>query len=127
MDAKRLKYYEAVLLRERDRCLAALHRLESEEAEPQSVSAGDTVRGSKTMADAASDTLEQETDFSSASRLSTQLAELDAALDLILKAPVLFGSCRECGDDIDAERLELVPWAPECGTCARRMERTGAR
>jgi RNA polymerase-binding transcription factor DksA len=127
MDAQRSWKYEARLLEERDRALEALHRIESEEAEPQSVSAGDTVRGLKDMAEAAADMQEQETDFASATRLSDRIADLDAALVVLRDAPERFGRCDECGEEIDARRLEMVPWSPLCASCARLAEETRAR
>jgi DnaK suppressor protein len=122
MDEKRITHFENLLLRERDRALEALHRFEAEEAEPQAASAGDTVRGMKTPADAATDAFEQEADFASASRLSDRLAEVDAALARLVKEPDRFGRCDECGATIEGRRLELIPWAQRCASCARRGE-----
>jgi RNA polymerase-binding transcription factor DksA len=127
MKTRWIEHFEKLILQERDRCLQMLHQLESEEAEPQSESGGDTIRGLKRMAEAASDTLEQETDFASVSRLSSRLQELDSALDVIRMAPNLFGFCRECGCFIEVRRLELLPWALECGPCARQTEPVSVR
>lgn len=120
MDAERLNHCEARLLCERERSLKALHRVEAEEVEPQSSSAGDAVRGQKSPADAASDTLEQEMDFAVASRLSDRLCEVDAALQFLREEPEKFGHCRECGDCIEARRRELLPWTSTCAGCACR-------
>ena len=114
--------YEDLLLLERDRTLEDLHRIEEEEAEPQSASAGDTVRGYKTPADFASETLEQEADFMSASRLSERLTHVDDALRLLHEAPERFGLCRSCGRPIDVHRLELVPWSRLCTSCVGLSE-----
>lgn len=29
-----------------------------------------------------------------------------------------YGTCVTCGDDISAERLDLIPWTPFCRRCA---------
>ena len=118
MKAVHTRYFEKVLICERIHALRALHRLESEEAEPQSTSAGDTVRGMKTPADAASETLEQETDFALATRFSERLAALDAALVTLRDHPDRFGVCASCGGLIGPWRLHLVPWTTECAECA---------
>ncbi|MEQ9562608.1 MAG: TraR/DksA C4-type zinc finger protein [Woeseiaceae bacterium] len=34
-----------------------------------------------------------------------------------------YGTCRECGSDIGAERLNAYPYAEECIECARNDER----
>jgi RNA polymerase-binding transcription factor DksA len=122
MDADRRDLFETMLLNERERSLDALHRIEAEEAEPQASSAGDTVRGQKGMADAASDTLEQEIDFAVASRLSERLEDVDAALAVLREEPERFAHCSECGDCIEARRRELLPWTSTCAGCACRGE-----
>jgi RNA polymerase-binding transcription factor DksA len=122
MDAERLTHCEARLLSERARSLEALHQVEEEEAEPQTSSAGDTVRGQKSPADAASDTLEQEIDFAVASHLSDRLCEVDAALEALRADPDRFAHCSECGDCIEARRRELLPWTSTCAGCAVRAE-----
>lgn len=119
MNSPRADRVERLLLREHDRTLAALRRIEEEEAEPQAFSAGDAVRGQKTPADAASDTQEQESDFLMATRLSAHLAEVDEALVRLRETPATFGVCTACGARFDDERLEMVPWASLCGACAR--------
>jgi RNA polymerase-binding transcription factor DksA len=37
-----------------------------------------------------------------------------------------FGTCRDCGDPIDAQRLALLPFASCCTECQARHERRGA-
>jgi len=33
-----------------------------------------------------------------------------------------FGACQECGEPISAARLEAVPYAATCVSCARKLE-----
>jgi DnaK suppressor protein len=73
-------------------------------------------------ADEGTDTMEQEKEFLLASQDGRQLMEIDAALRILYKEPEEFGSCERCGNQIAAERLELVPWARLCVDCQRAME-----
>lgn len=45
-----------------------------------------------------------------------ELRRIDAALDRIEQGT--YGTCARCGEPISAERLEAVPTAPLCRTCA---------
>jgi RNA polymerase-binding protein DksA len=49
------------------------------------------------------------------------LAEIDAALKRIDEGT--FGVCTRCGQPIDAERLEALPWATLCIEDKRKQER----
>jgi DnaK suppressor protein len=73
-------------------------------------------------ADEGTDTMEQEKEFLLASQDGRQLMEIDAALRILYKEPEEFGTCERCGNQIAAERLELVPWARLCVDCQRTME-----
>jgi RNA polymerase-binding transcription factor DksA len=122
MDTSERGRIEALLLAERDRTLAELHRIEQEEAESQSVTGGGLARTQWTQADAASDVQEEESDFISASRASTHLAELDDALRLLADDPDALTRCRSCARAIPRRRLDLVPWSRLCGRCVREVE-----
>lgn len=110
---------EALLLAERDRTSAVLHRIEDEEAEPQSVSGGASTRTELTPAEAASDIQEETLDFSLATRASAHLARIDQALRELAADPEGFAACDRCGAPIERARLELVPWSGVCASCAR--------
>jgi DnaK suppressor protein len=45
------------------------------------------------------------------------IAKIDAALRKLRSAPDEFGECEDCGDEIDARRLEVMPWARLCAEC----------
>ncbi len=45
-----------------------------------------------------------------------ELRQIAAALDRIAKGT--YGECTRCGDDIAAERLDLLPASPFCAQCA---------
>lgn len=54
-------------------------------------------------------------------RNSSRLGEVRAAL-LRIDAG-MFGSCVECGEDINPKRLAAVPWAPLCIVCQDAADR----
>jgi DnaK suppressor protein len=45
------------------------------------------------------------------------LEQVEAALERILTGT--FGTCQQCGGAIDAQRIQAVPYASRCITCAR--------
>jgi DnaK suppressor protein len=52
--------------------------------------------------------------------LRANLREVDAALVKI--AGGTYGVCERCGNSIDLERLEAIPWAALCIDCKRAEE-----
>jgi RNA polymerase-binding transcription factor DksA len=65
-------------------------------------------------ADLGTDTMDAELAASNASRISRELAEIDAALERLYRTPERFGICEDTGEPIPYERLEIVPWARTC-------------
>ena len=66
-------------------------------------------------ADLGTDTMQAELDASNATRVSRELAEIDAAIDRLQRTPEKFGYCEDTGDEIPYARLEIIPWARQCG------------
>jgi RNA polymerase-binding transcription factor len=62
-------------------------------------------------ADLGTDTMQAELDAANETRVSRELAEIDAAIERLRTAPEKFGVREDTGEDIPYERLELVPWA----------------
>ena len=67
------------------------------------------------LADRGTDTMESELQASNATRMSRELAEIDAALDRLHRSPERFGVCEDTGQPIPFERLDVIPWARTCG------------
>jgi DnaK suppressor protein len=67
------------------------------------------------LADRGTDTMESELRASNATRMSRELAEIDAALDRLHRSPERFGICEDTGQPIPFERLDVIPWARTCG------------
>lgn len=66
-------------------------------------------------ADLGTDAIDAELDVSNATRISDQLAEIDAALQRLYAAPDRFGTCEDTGEQIPFARLQIIPWARTCG------------
>lgn len=49
---------------------------------------------------------------------TSEMHHIDHALERIEAGG--FGLCESCGDEIEASRLEVVPYATRCGDCERR-------
>jgi RNA polymerase-binding protein DksA len=73
------------------------------------------------LADSASDTYERELDEGLEEDAERQLGEVEAALARIDDGT--YGTCRVCGKEIPAERLEAVPWTTLCIEDARKQVR----
>jgi len=73
-------------------------------------------------ADLGTDTMQAELDASNATRVSRELAEIDAAIERLQKSPAKYGVCEDTGEDIPFERLELIPWARTCGGISTRQQ-----
>jgi DnaK suppressor protein len=58
-----------------------------------------------------------------------ELADIDRALRKLRDEPADFGVCEDCGDDIAAKRLEVMPFARFCAECqaAADPKRNAAR
>jgi RNA polymerase-binding transcription factor DksA len=66
------------------------------------------------MADLGTDGMNVELDESNATRVSTELAEIDAALERLHASPEQFGRCANTDREIPFARLDMIPWARTC-------------
>ena len=69
----------------------------------------------------ASRTLDNEVQATLVDRASQELAQVDAAIDLLRERR--YGLCRECGTFIGLPRLRSLPFAQRCRPCQERAER----
>ena len=105
---RRLQEERARLRRNLDWSLAV------QEQEDEQDRAGDLTKYPLHPADLGTDTMDAELDVSNETRMSGELAEIDAALDRLYRTPERFGICEETGRPIPFERLDIVPWARTC-------------
>ncbi|HEY0970260.1 MAG TPA: TraR/DksA C4-type zinc finger protein [Gemmatimonadales bacterium] len=113
-DAQR-KQLEQRLQEERARTLRALGRSIGDlSGESERERSGDLSALPLHPADQGTDTMQLELDASNAARMSSQLTEIDAALERLYRTPERFGVCEDTGGDIPFERLDVIPWARTC-------------
>jgi RNA polymerase-binding transcription factor DksA len=103
---------ERRLLEERERVLGTVRRLDDEARDGQDD--GGLSHYRLHQADAGTDTIEQEQDFSILSAEARTLEDIDDALRRLYNEPDAFGRCEQCGRAIEPERLEIVPWTRLC-------------
>jgi DnaK suppressor protein len=108
-------HLEHRLLEERDRATRLLNRsVEEYSDESEQDRSGDLTSLPFHVADRGTDTMQTELDASMATRVSRELAEIDAALERLYQHPEQFGICEETGREIPFERLDIIPWARTC-------------
>ena len=105
-------HLEKRLQEERARTAKLLDRLTGEgtEATDQDQS-GDLSKMPLHIADLGSTTMDEELDRSNATRISEELAQIDAALERMISDPDSYGIDENSGEAIPFERLDIIPWA----------------
>jgi RNA polymerase-binding transcription factor DksA len=121
MNDKDRSRLEELLLGERERRLRALDRID-EQARISTEDDGDLTQYKQHPADEGTDTMEQEKTLSLLSMESETLNRIDEALLRLYKEPERAGLCERCGDRIQMDRLEVVPWAVLCIECQSLQE-----
>jgi len=112
---EQLNHLEHRLQSERARARALLDRMVGERSgSSERESAGDLSAAPSHMADLGTDTMNAELDESNATRVSRELAEIDAALDRLHTTPDRFGRCENSDREIPFARLDMIPWARTC-------------
>ena len=117
MDKKQLEHLEQRLLHERERAVKALRQLDNDEDED-----GSLTTYPFHLADEGTDTMEQEQEFLLRSVEGRLMIDIDEALRTLYKEPESFGKCLSCGQHINFERLDLVPWTRLCLECQTAEE-----
>ena len=72
-------------------------------------------------ADQAASEYERQSLMHKAAAARQMIATLHRALDRLREGN--FGECAECGGEIEAKRLEAIPWARYCVKCQEARER----
>jgi RNA polymerase-binding transcription factor DksA len=109
-----------LLQEERTRALRTLNRsIDEHSDEDEQDRSGDLTVVPFHPADLGTDTMQAELDASNATRVSRELAEIDAALERLYHSPDKFGICEDTGAEIPYQRLEIIPWARTCGDAKR--------
>lgn len=112
LTSAQLKHLERRLHEERTRLLDQLNAFEEAPA-PESLqdSAGDLSKYPTHPADLGTDVSSEEIELTIGSRMSQELAEIDAALARMIASPETFGDDEQTGEPIPFERLDIIPYA----------------
>ncbi len=107
-----LEHLKARLHEERARLVGQLHEfIDVESAENSQELAGDLSKFPTHPADIGTDSVNEELEASISTRVSAEIAEIDAALDRIATSPDTFGIDEQTGHQIPFERLDIIPYA----------------
>ena len=108
-------HLEHRLQEERARALRVLNRsIDEQSGESEQDRSGDLTSLPFHVADRGTDTMQTELQATMATRVSREVAEIDAALERLYQHPEQFGICEDTGREIPFERLDLIPWARTC-------------
>ena len=109
------EHLERRLKEERVRVTRILDRLVAEQSsESEQDRTGDLTKVPFHLADLGSDAMEAELAASNGTRLSSELAAIDEALERLYQTPADFGICQDTGVEIPLARLDIIPWARTC-------------
>src|ERR1700704_2644138 len=114
MDKKKLESFKK-RLEERQ---SALRKTVSRTEEDGRVADQDTAQD---IADRAASSYTKEFLFSQSNNDRQLLAMVETALQRIREGQ--FGECMNCGNEINAKRLEAVPWTRYCIECQEKLEK----
>lgn len=96
---------------ERARVLRALGNYTEELGSTEQDATGDLSKYPLHPADEGTEMFDRELDAQESTRLSSELEEIDAALERLYHSPDQFGRDERTGAEIPIDRLEVVPWA----------------
>lgn len=122
MNKKQLAHLEKRLLEERNRVMKELGHYDEQFSSTLQGANGDLSSYSFHMADQGTDAMEREKQFLFASQEGRYLWHVNEALRRLYQSPKTFGSCHECGEAIDFDRLDALPHARLCIKCKAKEE-----
>jgi len=121
MKKAELQYYKEQLLALRRRLRGDVSQLaEAALKKSRSEANGDLSSMPIHMADIGSDNFEQEFTLSLMESEGDTLAQIENSLERIEEGT--YGLCEECGGKIPKARLNAIPYATLCVSCAQRQE-----
>lgn len=119
LSAAQRQHLQRRLLEERRRVLADLGHYSASTSATEQERSGDLTVVPLHAADLGTDANREEMEAANAARESSELEEIDAALERLYHTPERFGICEATGEDIPFERLDIIPWARTCGNAQR--------
>ncbi|MDD5326988.1 MAG: TraR/DksA family transcriptional regulator [Phycisphaerae bacterium] len=118
LTAAEIENFKALLMAKRDEILDNVNHMENEALRKER---SDLSNMPIHMADAGSDTYEQENTLGLMDSERKMLTEIDEALDRIENNT--YGFCEGAGEPIPKARLKAIPWARYCLKCASLAEK----
>lgn len=115
LSAAQRQHLERRLLEERRRLLTDLGTYSESANATEQERSGDLTIVPLHAADLGTDANREELQALNAARESSELEEIDAALERLYHTPDRFGLCEASGEEIPFERLDIIPWARTCG------------
>ncbi|HHY47541.1 MAG TPA: conjugal transfer protein TraR [Firmicutes bacterium] len=121
MDERALQDFRLRLLGERDRFMRMIDSIEGSGLSTAAKDAvGELSSYDNHPADEGSNLTERERDVGTRAALREMIKRVDDALERISAGT--YGVCERCGNDIEVDRLQAVPYASLCARCAIEME-----
>jgi DnaK suppressor protein len=114
MDKKKLDQFKKKLEERQQELRRIVSRTEQDGRAADSETAQD-------IADKAANSYNKEFLFHQSNNERQLLGMVEGALDRIRQGN--FGQCISCGEEINAKRLEAVPWTRYCIACQEKMEK----
>ncbi|HYW50210.1 MAG TPA: TraR/DksA family transcriptional regulator [Gemmatimonadaceae bacterium] len=112
LSQEQLQHLGKRLQEERTRLLGQLRSFDEIDSDESSQDqAGDLSKYPTHPADLGTDANTEDVELLIGSRMSQELAEIDAALDRLATTPETFGLDEETGEPIAFERLDIIPYA----------------
>ncbi len=114
MNRQQLDRFKQLLTEKREQLVMDVEQVRSRSAE-------DTDEDDKDYIDYAVSSYTKEFLFSLSDLERKQLVAVDRALLAVKEGT--FGTCDECGEDIEEKRLKAIPWATYCLPCQELADR----
>jgi len=114
MEKRLLESFREQLQKQRDETVRSLSRVQKEGSSLGQECPSDTGELSVTS-------FSREFLFNQSTRRTQLLRNIEAALHRIEQGT--FGECADCGDEINARRLEVMPFTAYCRECQENLER----
>ncbi len=112
---RKLKKFEKLLIEKKREILKDIGIEAKEIFESHKESSGEISSYTLHMADQSSDTFRRELKAQLTEEQMKILKEIERALQKIYEGS--YGICEKCGEEIEEERLTLLPWTRVCSKC----------
>ena len=120
MNKNDLKHYESLLRKERKSLIQEIESIEEKIKIDSPEGNVDSNPHPYHWADIASQEEDKEMDSQILSQMSRKLEMIDIALEKIKLGT--YGKCEICGNFIEKERLEIIPYARYCKNCRASLD-----